>query len=733
MRLLVQMQPATRPPRVKLRPLTIVAISTAIALVAAMLAHGAVKPVAAASTHVFVDTAAPSVVHRADVPVSALIQRAELLGRVMTSSMMADRIARRAGVPAQQLGVDARITANVPSAFLEPASEERANAILIADRPYRLEVQSRPFTPVLDVYTHAPTVAAAKRLADAGIAELQAHLRTLADDAGVPSDRGLALRQLGTTRASVVNARMGLGIAVITFIIVLALAAAALRYLTRGPRAPAERAVRAADEDDAWPHTWRLTPWMLAFFLGMVWLVPFNAILLKVEAPIDISLDRIVLPVVVAMWLLAIAAGGRAAPRLRVTRIHIAVGVFVAVAFLSVILNASSLNQTLELDLALKRLPVLISYVSVFLIASTAVRAEEVRSFLTLSLGLAVFCAIGVLWEYRFKQNLFYEWSDKLLPGIFEVPRVQSLAIDEAGRRFVQGPGAVPLETVAMLAMALPIPLVRITQSKDQRERILYGLAACLLFAAAFATFRKSALLAPLSVVGTIAYFRRRELLKLAPLALALVVVIPVLAPGAVAMTAGQFEPDRLGIATVSDRAADYDGVRPDLWSHMLFGRGWGSYSHGTYRLLDSEILHRLMEMGVLGVAAYLFMIGSVVSAARATIASRDRRWAPLALIGAAAAVSFAVVSTLFDVLSFPHAVFLFLFMGGLVATVVTRHQDEAALGAGLDASPVATPPPPAPRTRRRPRSRADVGPQVGEPVGVAAADGLAEAQPLEA
>jgi hypothetical protein len=76
--------------------------------------------------------------------------------------------------------------------------------------------------------------------------------------------------------------------------------------------------------------------------------------------------------------------------------------------------------------------------------------------------------------------------------------------------------------------------------------------------------------------------------------------------------------------------------------------------------------------------------------------------------------------------------VFLFLLMGGLVATVVTRHQDEAALRAGLDASPVAAPPPP-PRTGRRLRSRADVGPQVGEPVGVAAADGLAEAQPLEA
>jgi O-antigen ligase len=713
MRVLVQMHTATRPPRARLRPLTRVAISTAIALMAAVLAHGSVKPVAAGSTHVFVDTAPPSMVHRAYVPVSALIQRAELLGRIMTSSPVADRIARRAGVPAQQLAAEARTTANVPSAFLEPASEERASAILIADRPYRIEVESRPFTPVLDVYTHAPTIAAAKRLADAGVEELRAELQTLADGQGVPPENGLALHQLGATRAAVVNGGLAVAVAVITFLIVFALVAAAMRYLTREPRMPAGRPARAAQVIDAWPHTSRLTPWMFAVCLGMVWLLPFDAIVLNVGTPIDISLDRIVLPVVVALWLLAIAVGGSAAPRFRATRIHVAVGVFVAFAFLSVVLNAGSLNQTLELDLALKRLPLLVSYIFVFVIASTAVRAEEVRSFLTLTLGLAVVCALGVLWEYRFKQNLFYLWSDKLLPSVFEVAKVDSSAVDESGRRFVQGPGAVPLETVAMLAMALPIPIVRLTQSKSQRERILYGLAACLLFAAAFATFRKSALLAPLSVVGTIAYFRRRELLKLAPLALVLVVVIPVLAPGAVAMTAGQFEPGRLAVATVSDRAADYDGVRPDLWTHLLVGRGWGSYSHGTYRLLDSEILHRVMEMGVLGLIAYLVMIGSVVSAARATIASRDRRWAPLALIGAAAAVSFGVASTLFDVLSFPHAVFLFLFMGGLVATVVTAHQDETGLGTGPGARPIAAPPPPARGTDGGDRP-------VAEPVGVA-------------
>jgi O-antigen ligase len=285
-------------------------------------------------------------------------------------------------------------------------------------------------------------------------------------------------------------------------------------------------------------------------------------------------------------------------------------------------------------------------------------------------------CALGIIFEYRFELNVFYDWSEKLLSGIFSVTAPETGAVDSIGRREVMGPAGAPLEAVAMLSMALPIALVGVIQADRWRGRILYGLAACLLLAATLATFRKSALLAPISVVLTVTYFRRQELLKLAPLALVLLIFVHVLAPGAIGSTTQQFDPERLGVTTVSDRTADYDAVRPDVWTHLALGRGWGSYEHFSYRILDSELLHRTIEMGVLGLLAYLFMGLSVVLSARATIASRDPTGAPLALIGAAAAVSFLVVSTLFDVLSFPHATYIFLYMAGLVAAVIGHHGD---------------------------------------------------------
>jgi O-antigen ligase len=420
---------------------------------------------------------------------------------------------------------------------------------------------------------------------------------------------------------------------------------------------------------DDWPRTTRILPWSFAVFLALLWLVPFNDIEHTDRLPIDLKLDRLLLPFVIAAWGLTLVVGTRGAVRFRMTWIHAAVAAFVLCAFFSVVFEARSLNRALELEGSVKQLPLLISYVSLFLIAATAIRPTEVRPFLSYTLLLAVICALGVIWEYRMEQNLFFEWSDKLLPSVFELPEFDATVIDNIGRRLVRGPAALPLEAVAMLAMALPIALVWLMQSRRWRDRILYGLAVCLLLAATLATYRKSALLAPVAVVVTVAWFRRSELLKLAPLALVLVVVVHIVAPGAIGRTGSQF--DSLGVSTVSDRSADYDAVRPDLWSNLLFGRGWGSYSHEMYRILDSEILHRVLEMGVIGLLAYAFMILSVVIFARSAIASRDPRRAPLALVGAAAAMAFLVVSTLFDVLAFPHATYIFLYMAGLVAVVL--------------------------------------------------------------
>jgi hypothetical protein len=676
--------------------LAVLAIGALVGVVCARLNTAADLEVAGARTHVLVDTPSPSLTHRDD-PVAdppALQRRAELYARMLVSRAVLEKVAVRAGIPRDQLSGVAR-TPGVPYTFTQPDSEERASQILDASAPYRLEMQASTREPILAVYAQAPTPTAAVRLADAAVLGLQDYLRALAWQQGVAEGELPVLRRLGPARGGVISSRGALIVGAFTFVTAFGLTCALLFALVhlvrrRGRRvAPAPATPGRGEEppDDDWPHTSRALPWMLAGFIGMLWLTPFDNVQLSFSTPIDMKLDRIVLPFIVAVWVLAFASGPRLAPRVRLTPIHIALGLFLGCAFLSVVLDARALNHTLELDLPLKKLPLLVSYLSIFVIAASAVRPSEVRAFMTYSLVLAVICAVGIVWQYRFEQNLFSTWTATLLPPgfLYNGAVGAGIEVDSLGRRGITGPAQVSLEAVAMLAMALPIAVVGVLGARRRKERILYGIAICLLVAATFATVRKSAMLAPISVLATLAWFRRRELLSLAPLALVVAVVVSLLSPGAVHMTISQFiEPGSANATTTRDRVSDYDAIRPDMWTHLLFGRGFGSYDHDSYRVLDSEVLGRVVETGVVGLLAFLLIGVAVVFVARRTIADRASPYAGPALIGAAAGVCFVVVSTLFDVLAYPHVTYIFLYIAGLTAVVAQR-------------PPVAPAPPPGP------------------------------------
>lgn len=655
--------------------------------------------IATATNHVSVDLPAPAapLSQRRSVPpqdIVTLVKRAELLGRMTVSQPVLERIAQRCRISPGDISGVGRTTANVPIALTEPNSERRASDIAASTAPYRLEVQGRPLVPVIDVFAEAPSVAGALCIANAAPVALTDYLQSLAGAQGLSDESLTQLTSLGGARGGVANGGATMMIALLTFLTLFGISFALLigaEHLigVRAQRAEGDdelEPVPAEPEDgrDCWPHTTRVLPWLLAAFIALIWLTPFNDIQLNASLPIELRLDRLVLPFLVLAWLLAFAAGGRVAPRLRMTWIHVALGGLLAVAFLSVVTDARYLNQTLELQLAIKKLPLIVSYVSLFVIAASSVRRGEVRAFMTFTLGLAMIVAVGMIWEYRMHVNLFWTWSDKLLPGFFSINGLlNGVGFDNVGRRIVRGPAEVPLEAVAMLTFALPIALVRIISTRRWRERLIYGLVICAIVAAMMATYRKSALIGPVAVVLTLLYFRRRELLRLAPLGMILLVLVSVVSPGALGSTVRQFtRSDAAAVPTVSDRTSDYDAVRPDVWSHLALGRGWGTYNHDSYRILDSEILSRVIETGVLGLVAFFMVSIVVVACSRRTIALRDPTSAPVALVGASIAVGFVVLAMLFDELSFPHAAYIFLYMIGFETVVLERVRRKAPVAA---------------------------------------------------
>lgn len=654
--------------------------------------------IAGATTHVLVDADKSFILDRkaGGTDFTSLEWRAELYGSIIATPPVRALISRQTGIPADQIATTPRLTAGVPDGLRDPDNEQRSEQIRNAGLRYRLDMQPDPLRPILHIYSQAPTPAEAMRLADASVTALHEYLdeRTAGDE--IKPGLRASLTQLGPARGRDINARTTPQIYVLTFLVAFAACMALLSggaAIRRGwiayrdgvppPRRRSQPDPRWSVDasEDLWPHTTRLLPWSIAGFMVILWLVPFNTIELSASLPFDLKLDRLILPFIVGLWLLSLAVGGRNAPRVRVTGIHVAIAVLGLVVGLGLVFNAMSLNQTLEFDLGFKKLSLLFSYGVLFVVIASSIRPGEVPAFLRYTLVLALIAAVGTVYEHRMGYNVFYDLSDKLLPSVFNVGVSEAGLVDTAGRSLTRGPGEHPLEVVAMLTMALPIALMGLLDSPSRRRTILYGVATAILLAAALSTDRKTSLLAPLSVGLVFAYYRRAELMKLAPLGVLLVFGVQFMAPGAITSVLFQLSPEALGVDTVSDRAADYDAVRPDLWTHLFFGRGYGTYDHVSYRILDSEMLNRLIDTGFLGLLALVGMLVTIVAVASPLIRMRHRQWSPPALVAAPAAIAYLVLGFLFDVGSFPHSPYILMSIAGLLATMLAAQKEAAPAG----------------------------------------------------
>jgi O-antigen ligase len=421
--------------------------------------------------------------------------------------------------------------------------------------------------------------------------------------------------------------------------------------------------------DGDWPHTGRFLPWALAGFMVMLWLVPFDAMNLPVQMPVDAKLDRVVILVIGAIWLGAMLAQGPASPRPRRSAVEVGIFLFVTTVGASILANVDALANRSELEAAIKNLALLLSYVFFFYMVVTTLRPAEVPRFVTLMLGLACITALGTIWEYRTEENLFYEWADKLFPGVsVDADRT---GIDTIGRLYTNGPTGHAVAVATLLSMAVPFAVVSFLRSTERRWKAFYAIALVLSLSGALATARKTGALVPVAGLLVIALYRPRAMLRLAPLGLVAIIGIHALAPGAMGSIKGQLRPDRLERdAPVEGRKQDYAVVSPEIDRRPLMGRGYGSYDPRKYRFLDNQYLVLMLETGYVGTAAFILLVLLIIAICHRTIRSRHPERAPPALAVAATALSFAVASSFYDALAFPHVPYLLFFLAAVAATL---------------------------------------------------------------
>ena len=287
----------------------------------------------------------------------------------------------------------------------------------------------------------------------------------------------------------------------------------------------------------------------------------------------------------------------------------------------------------------------------------TLLRRIAIAGALMASLGLAQF------WT----GESLIEWIS--LPG-FAVDSSLSGVEGRGGFIRPQGTAAHPLEYGVVLCMSLPIA-ISLAMTETKRGMLLRWLPASVIMFASMLSVSRSALLGVLAGILVLSpRWPPRVRLYAVVAAAGLGAIMYSVVPGMAGTLKGMF----LGVAddssTVS-RTNSYAAAFDIAQRSPFVGRGFSTFLP-QYLILDNQFLGLLIEVGVLGLAAFLVLVAmSIIIPWTATHRSTD---AGLRQLGAAVSASVAATAltfAFFDGLGFPMSAGLLFMMLGISASLV--------------------------------------------------------------
>jgi hypothetical protein len=190
---------------------------------------------ATASTHVVVDTPTSALVDlRQDTySLEGLRNRAVLLGNVVASSRVRERIAARLDLPVESLRVQAPLTREQSAPPADSENASHTSDIVKSTDQYRLNIRANVSVPMLDIYATSPTAESASILVNAAVDELRAYLAQLAAKESTPERAQIQLIQLGRGHGVVINEGVRWQVALLAFLLTFGACAATVVFFDR--------------------------------------------------------------------------------------------------------------------------------------------------------------------------------------------------------------------------------------------------------------------------------------------------------------------------------------------------------------------------------------------------------------------------------------------------------------------------------------------------------------------
>ncbi len=280
-------------------------------------------------------------------------------------------------------------------------------------------------------------------------------------------------------------------------------------------------------------------------------------------------------------------------------------------------------------------------------------------------------------------QNLVAEVTN--LPG-FEVSGALTSVTSRGAFARVAGTTTHPIEFATTVAMVLPLALQLLQWV--QRRRLWQVITVVIAVGIPIALSRSGFVGIAVGLTALFVAWPARRRVKVLGTILLLTAVFFLVVPGLVGtlgrtLTAGRSD------SSITGRTDDYAAVAPLIDESPIIGRGAGTFTPPTYRILDNQYLLAFVETGVAGVVALFLLFAIPAIAARdAWSRSTDRRLRDLSRALFASVLVAMVSAVTFDAFSFWTFSGMAFLVIGMSGAAWRLQREESRSGASFSFAP---------------------------------------------
>jgi hypothetical protein len=433
----------------------------------------------------------------------------------------------------------------------------------------------------------------------------------------------------------------------------------------------------------AWHQAILRWPAVIGLLISIMLFIPIGRYSIPVDLPFGLELYRVAVAVILALWAAALLVDPRV--RLRRSPFQVPLLIIVCATFGSLAVNV---GRVAPLGSAvLKTVTFFLSFILVHYLFISVVRSRRAVENLTklLVVGAAVVAALSIV-EQRSGFNVFDH-----IGTVFPFLHFNGAVVaDRAGLIRAVGSSDHPIELGVVLALAMPLGLALVFGSGRR-----WWIPTTVLAIGVMSAVSRTPILVLVAAGLVLLWLQPRDVKRLLPLVVPLVVVVKLAVPGSIATLKNAFFP--VG-GLVEEQSAYYREADPLLAGGRIrqlgpmldeasrtpvLGQGFATRQTGfdnplrNAPILDNQWLGLLLELGIVGVVGWAALF--VGSARRLGRAARRRAgpdgWLPAGL--AASIVGFGIAMFTLDAFAFTQATFVFWMLISLSASLLLANPAE--------------------------------------------------------